>query len=374
MPQLSEYEQGIIARANRRGTIYNPCACGCGAEAYAFAPDHVLPQHRQRWYDQLRTRAQEGNRNAFNKLYELGLTVEKPIMTGFGFEAEFYGISDEQAVGVLESNGFKARADGYHHDKRPYWRITEDGSVANEGLEMVSPILRVAGPSLNDARKAVTVLSAEGAVVNQTCGLHVHHSAHGMKLPDFIETVIAYTVWSPVISSLVPASRRDTQWGSPLSYGQRAIDGYIQQMTNAWPGRDRWNGIANVFDRYTAVNLQALAVHGTVEFRQHSGTLNPDKVEHWVRLTRLFMRSKRRGNDITQTLKDYDYDVNAITEGGVPALCDYLGTTDKTKEFYIKRAAELANYVEDDEDAGDSGFYCNYCGEHDDFEHDHDDY
>jgi hypothetical protein len=35
--------------------------------------------------------------------------------------------------------------------------------------------------------------------------------------------------------------------------------------------------------RYFKVNLQALRVHGTVEFRQHSGTVDGTKVENWVR-------------------------------------------------------------------------------------------
>ena len=35
--------------------------------------------------------------------------------------------------------------------------------------------------------------------------------------------------------------------------------------------------------RYYKVNLQAYQCHGTIEFRQHSGTVNATKIAHWVR-------------------------------------------------------------------------------------------
>ncbi len=37
------------------------------------------------------------------------------------------------------------------------------------------------------------------------------------------------------------------------------------------------------YQRYRSVNLLALAKHGTIEFRQHAGTLDPDKLGAWVR-------------------------------------------------------------------------------------------
>ena len=37
--------------------------------------------------------------------------------------------------------------------------------------------------------------------------------------------------------------------------------------------------------RYRKLNMEAFWVHSTIEFRQHQGTLNADKAEHWIRLT-----------------------------------------------------------------------------------------
>jgi putative amidoligase enzyme len=353
--------------------VYYPCVCGCGREAMTYT-DICIPQHRQRWYDQLRTRAREGDQQAFNKLYALGLSIDKPILTGFGFEAEFFGIYDEDAVNYLKSAGLEAEADGYHHNTKPYWRVTEDSSVSNEGLELVSPILRLHTLSLTEAKLAVNTLSQGGAVVNRSCGLHVHHSARGMTLLDLIETVIAYSVWGSTIDSLLPYSRRESQWAN--HYGvrtRRNLTSVVERMMNAGSrGITHYDGLSGAFDRYMTVNLQALAAHGTVEFRQHSGTLNTEKVEHWIRLTRLFMRSRKRGNNIFDLLEVYDYDIDSINAHGIEGMCDYLGTTDATKKFYLKRAEQLTNFREDDEDVGgadEEGEDEPFCDECEDYGH-----
>src|SRR5262245_8670273 len=65
------------------------------------------------------------------------------------------------------------------------WRAMEDGSLCSaprgfRGVEIVSPVLR-GREGLASVRAMVARLNSMGAVVNKTCGLHVHVGIH----PDY---------------------------------------------------------------------------------------------------------------------------------------------------------------------------------------------
>jgi hypothetical protein len=53
--------------------------------------------------------------------------------------------------------------------------------------------------------------------------------------------------------------------------------------------------------RYYKLNLSAINVHGTIEFRQHSGTVNAEKAVNWVKLTAGFMRAAEDAKQINAT-------------------------------------------------------------------------
>ena len=48
-------------------------------------------------------------------------------------------------------------------------------------------------------------------------------------------------------------------------------------------------------NRYLKLNLEAFGRYGTVEFRQHSGTLNGEKAEAWIGLLVALVNSAKRG-------------------------------------------------------------------------------
>ena len=53
------------------------------------------------------------------------------------------------------------------------------------------------------------------------------------------------------------------------------------------------------------VNFQAYLRHGTVEFRQHQGSLNPTKIWNWVVFTQSIMNRARAKTTKTRMLKPY---------------------------------------------------------------------
>lgn len=293
-----------------------------------------------------------------------------PTRTSYGVEAEFFGIRSDDAVEVLNGAGITAQDDGYHHESRRYWRITEDGSVNGTGLELVSPVLsRTTMTHTRAVTKAAKALREAGAVVDTSCGLHVHHSITGKDVEDVAQAAGLYTMFQRVIDTVLPPSRVGA-----------GASGYCRPMTAA-DGPTGWlanirsydftdlmrNGCWN-FGRYHGINLQALAAHGTLEFRQHSGTLNGEKINRWTTFTRLFMDANERG----KTVEGVNDEVQEEC-GTIAGLIRWLEGSDDLAEFYTKRAELFATRDEpDDEDVSRGGTRFVTEEEEDDEYHDDD--
>ena len=65
------------------------------------------------------------------------------------------------------------------------------------------------------------------------------------------------------------------------------IEHFDDEMTVSDICKQLFPGVRSNHD--LKLNVDAFWKHGTAEFRQHQGTLCPDEIEHWVRLTQGFV-------------------------------------------------------------------------------------
>jgi hypothetical protein len=63
--------------------------------------------------------------------------------------------------------------------------------------------------------------------------------------------------------------------------------------------------VANGGGRYFGVNFTAYLRHGTIEFRQHQGSLNPTKIWNWIVFTQTIMNRARSKQTKAKMLKPY---------------------------------------------------------------------
>ena len=319
------------------------CEDGCGARVpYGSS---FVPGHAQRLAGLLRRRASEGDVQAFQELYARGWNLNKgKNALNYGVEAEFFGMYQDTAVDLLRTVGLRADNDGYHHRPTEYWRVTDDGSVSNEGCELVSPILNIAPPHMEDTNKAVTVIRSNGGTVDRSCGLHVHHSVRGKDVEDIAQTVAHYALFQRRINELLPGSRHAAGYA-------RAID-QPEQWYNDITARDSMTSLINAshtWGRYHAVNMNALMDHGTLEFRQHSGTLNGVKINSWVRFTRALMDISKfsRYQDI---VAQYGSMQSAQSDITLDDMLNILMLPARVRKFYMDRAEALRQHNGDTED------------------------
>jgi hypothetical protein len=213
----------------------------------------------------------------------------------FGVEIECYlpGGNVDGLIGGLRAAGLSV------HDYRAThcgsstnaWTLKRDGSLSRNGIELVSPPLSGA-EGYAALKTACRVLRQQRAYVNRTCGLHVHHEVADLNLYEFKNIVIGYANHQAAIDALVAESRR---------YGAGYCGPMDTHVLNGVRSCASLGAIAGLSrDRYTNVNIQAFAKYGTVELRQHHGSINFAKIAAWVAFGQAFIdRCKADGADGT---------------------------------------------------------------------------
>ena len=165
--------------------------------------------------------------------------------------------------------------------------INEDGSLSN-GTEITTPPLQ-----LNDfedgVKHACKAMDEAGFAITRSCGLHIHLDASDFK-DDYEKITNLFKVFyaiEPIIYASLPSSRRGNTYCKPLSYDYKFTEVHKKLKPSTWdkkiykssyPDKNtHYNDI-----RYHGLNLHSIFYRGTVEFRYHSGTLNPDKIINWT--------------------------------------------------------------------------------------------
>lgn len=208
--------------------------------------------------------------------------------------------------------------EGYNHrDNNHYYKFVSDSSIRGENpIECVSPIL-TGKAGLKSLETCCKALNEANAQVNVSTGLHVHIGAATLSDEAYVNVFKNYQRLEKVIDTFMARSRRanNSQWCRTL----QGID--FNCCTTK----------ADVFDvmdgnRYFKVNACSYLRHKTIEFRQHQGSTDFEKISNWVNFCAKLMAWSKK-NVLSS-------DINSIDE--IPFL------TKKEKSFFKSRAEVLA--------------------------------
>lgn len=213
----------------------------------------------------------------------------------FGIEFEFMGnevaMSDYgRAVrdALAEVNGDRRDDDNvtvrrdYFHSNGTTWDLKTDSTCE---YELATPALTAA-----DWPKVVAVARALrrlGATVNARCGTHVHHDANDLTARGLRSLVRLWGAFDEPIHEALPESRRSNTYAARFSAatGERlaAMQGYAFRRE------------IRRINRYTSLNATAWWRNGRVEVRSHHGTLDAEKIGHWIVMAQKMIARARTG-------------------------------------------------------------------------------
>lgn len=220
--------------------------------------------------------------NVYAKMREQGLLshgIQANFNRKFGVEIEAYNVTRENLLAALSRNGVACVSEGYNHTTRSTWKIVGDGSLSGTNtFELVSPILQ-GEAGIQELEKVCKALEECNAKVNKSCGLHIHFDGSAFNLDAWKRIYINYSRLEGIIDSFMPTSRRaNNNYYCKSLTSVTNLESRIRQASNL-------NEISSVFggNRYFKVNPTSYSRHNTVEFRQHSGTVEFKKIKHWVK-------------------------------------------------------------------------------------------
>lgn len=202
------------------------------------------------------------------------------------------------------------------------WRVVGDGSVsAGPGhwpMEVVSPVLQ-GQAGLERLRKVMDAMKAAGARVNASCGLHVHIGVRGMAPARVRKIAIAFLNAEQHFDALVPPARRDNRYcNSNVRRVGNVGRTLLRQASTIRQIADVMNGgnSAHHYNhfRYHKLNFQSFVRHGTIEFREHGGTVESEKACAWVRLITGFCARAAAQPEQQDGAESFDQWIASVTD------------------------------------------------------------
>ncbi len=243
--------------------------------------------------------------NIYKKHFGLETVRRAVVAAGFnhkfGIELEAYNVCRHTLSAALNAAGILCHVEGYNHTTRNHWKIVGDGSLSGaNAFEIVSPVLQ-GEAGMIQAETVCRVLEAQGAKINKSCGFHVHFDARTFSMADWKNLYSNYIALESEIDAMLPASRRNNQYCRSVSHRFPSKAAATEALQAATTVQELSRIIAGS-NRYMKLNAESYMRHGTVEFRQHSGTVEFQKVGSWVRICAAMIDKSKQG--MIATLND----------------------------------------------------------------------
>ena len=242
----------------------------------------------------------------------------------FGVEIECFAPRGT-IVDNATNQGLDVRSEGYNHDDvTDHHKLVSDGSLCGcpDPVEFVTAVLPF--ENVESSLKAITkTLAASNAKVNKSCGLHVHVATPTLTDAQYCNVFVNYMHLEPLIDSWLAPSRKNNEYSRSL----RSVFSSVMNATNP-SEMARACGCS----RYYKVNPMAYSRHRTIEFRQHQGTVEFEKIFNWLRFCAKLVEFSK------------DHRLNESTAPTQIEDIEFLN--DNEKAYFKARAAHFASRAE----------------------------
>ncbi|MAL83098.1 MAG: hypothetical protein CMF11_01925 [Idiomarina sp.] len=210
----------------------------------------------------------------------------------FGIEIEFKG-NRAAVCESIQRLGVACLEERYNHNTRTHWKIVTDASLGYDNAgEVVSPILQ-GEQGLRELELVCQGLEDAGARVDRQCGLHIHLDCRDMSVAECQTVFKRYSDYEHAIDRIMPRSRRgNARWCGTIAHSSVKRETYNTKES-----------LSNAIGRYHKVNLTNIASRGSIEFRQHSGTTNYNKIYNWLNFLQQFVASSIQLTGVARTVR-----------------------------------------------------------------------
>ena len=223
----------------------------------------------------------------------------------FGLELEFTGISRSQAAAVLAKHfGVTAQHFGGSYDKYivsdaegRVWTIMRDSSISPERkdggcagdecrCELVTPICRYS--DIETIQEIVRELRAAQAVVNSSCGIHVHIDGAAFTVQSLKNLLNIVRAHQDLIYKALDVGSGRSSYCKKLesdlvdrAKGAKRMD----RLADIWYREDGRRTIHYNDSRYHIVNLHSYFQNSNIEFRIFNSSLHAGVIKAYIQFS-----------------------------------------------------------------------------------------
>jgi len=201
------------------------------------------------------------------KVFDTELTTHEEK---FPFKGEFPVVDKNTYLGIeVEVENVQT-----FHNISPYWRITEDGSLRNNGREFITPPIRAWR-----VEQALTTLFEQqinkDVDFSERTSIHIHMNIRTLTVAQLEALVITYLLFERSMFNFVEKRRYNSVFCVPVCETQ--MGKYLERLILNGNPIFSWQ-------KYTALNLLPITEKGTIEFRHMQGTKDIKKLMTWINL------------------------------------------------------------------------------------------
>ena len=226
----------------------------------------------------------------------------------FGIEIEMTRITREKAAKIIKDffeSELKCVGDEDYlikDDKNRTWKVVRDGSIRAQALEapyerpalayykveVVSPICNY--DDIETIQELVRRLRENGAIVNASCGIHIHIDGSNHNINSLINLSNMISAKEDLIyKALNVNEERKARYCKIvdkiyLEKLNRNKPKTIEKLKKYWYAGYYWSYERYEDTRYHALNLHSMFHKGTVEFRYFNSTLHAGKIKAYIQL------------------------------------------------------------------------------------------
>lgn len=215
--------------------------------------------------------------------------LEAELVRSLKFGVELEVISPVRSTVILEKMravGIDMEAPTRAHETVTGWKLVRDGSIITSdscpfGFEIVSP----PQTDFKDLEKVCKILKENKIKTNFSTGLHVHHEIKELKRQQIIRVYEFYNKYESAIDSMLPERRKNNRFCKPIKEVIETVRSSSTKSSLLKKVAGAGNSMYYDGCRYYKINLRSFIYYGTIEFRQHHGSIDFEEISNWILFT-----------------------------------------------------------------------------------------
>ena len=169
-----------------------------------------------------------------------------------------------------------------------FWEMHRDDSLKDHGQEFTFRVPLFGIDAYNAIQWLMDQAQKNKYKCSSRCGIHVHLDVREMETSQWVGFVILYTILEPILFNWIGDNRENSIYCLPFYKADESLREACACVRAALDDDTKDTSTilrtAKNFARYAALNLQALAKFGSVEFRHLKTTHDFERVHNWINM------------------------------------------------------------------------------------------